>query len=137
VSWLLDTCAVSEPTKKSPNPKVIAWLKSQDEAELYLSVLTLGEIQRGVEKLPENEKRQALERWLKRDIHERFAGRILPVDSSVALTWGKILAHSSRPLPAVDSLIAATGIAHSLTIVSRNTQDLIDTGALVFDPWTL
>lgn len=137
VSWLLDTCVLSEPTKKHPNAKVLEWLESQNEDDLYLSVLTLGEIRHGVERLLAENKRRKLELWMERDIQERFAGRILPVDATVALTWGRMLAVASRPLPAVDSLIAATAIAHSLTIVSRNTRDLTDTGAVIFDPWAL
>jgi toxin FitB len=135
VSWLLDTCVISEPTKKTPNPRVLQWLASRSEDTCFLSVLTLGELRKGTSKLPQGPRRHALELWLENELRRRFEGRILPIDESVAFTWGEIQARIGRPIPAIDSLIAATAIAHDLTVVTRNTADLAATGAKLFNPW--
>jgi len=138
VSWLLDTCVISEATKRRPIPKVLAWLDQQEETQLYLSVLTLGELEKGIRKLPAGGQRARLARWLSRDVVERFSGRILFVDAEVALTWGRMQAEAERqgrPLSTVDSLIAATGIARDFVVVTRNTKDMRATGAEILDPW--
>jgi len=138
VSWLLDTCVICEPTRKSPSPRVSLWLDGQPEESLYLSVLTLGEIRKGVAVLPAGPKRKRLERWLAQDLVERFAGRILPVDAVVADAWGRLQGAAEtagRPLPTLDSLLAATALAHGLTLVTRNTADFTGTRAEVLNPW--
>lgn len=138
MSWLLDTCVICEPTRKSPSPRVSAWLDGHPEESLYLSVLTLGEICKGVAVLPAGAKRKRLERWLAHDLVERFAGRILPVDTGVADTWGRLQAAAEtarRPLPTVDSLLAATALANGLTLVTRNTAGFTGTGSEVLNPW--
>ena len=135
MSWLLDTCVLSEPARKAPNPIVVQWLAEQSEEELFISVLTLGELWKGATLLPEGRKRRQILSWLQRDIRQRFEGRILPVDEAVSLAWGQLLADAGRPLPAIDSLIAATAVAHQLTVATRNTEDMVDTGAAVFNPW--
>jgi predicted nucleic acid-binding protein len=135
VNWLLDTCVLSEPARKAPNPKVAQWLMEQSEEELFISVLTLGELWKGAALLPDGRKRRQILSWLQRDIRQRFEGRILPVDEAVSLAWGQLVADAGRPLPAIDSLIAATAVAHQLTVATRNTENMADTGAAVFDPW--
>jgi predicted nucleic acid-binding protein len=138
VSWLLDTCVICEPTRKAPSPRVSAWLDGQSEESLYLSVLTLGEIRKGVSALPAGPKRKRLERWLAHDLVERFAGRILPVDAGVADVWGRIQATAEtkgRPLPTLDSLLAATAMAHGLVLTTRNTSDFAPTGVDLINPW--
>ena len=138
MSWLLDTCVICEPTRKSPSPRVSAWLDEQAEESLYLSVLTLGEIRKGVAILPAGPKRKKLERWLAHDLVERFAGRILPLDTAAADLWGRIQAQAEsrgRPLPTLDSLLAATAMAHGLILATRNTDDFAATGAELFNPW--
>ncbi len=135
MNWLLDTCVLSEPARKTPDAKVVQWLADQAEEELFISVLTLGELRKGAALLPDGRKRRQILQWLKQDIRQRFEGRILPVDETVLLTWGQLLADAGRPLPAIDSLIAATAVAHHLTLVTRNIEDMAGTGAEVFNPW--
>ena len=135
MSWLLDTCVLSEPARKTPDPGVVQWLAAQAEEALFISVLTLGELWEGAALLPDGRKRRQILLWLQRDIRQRFEGRILPVDETVSLAWGRLLADAGRPLPAIDSLIAATAVAHQLTVATRNTEDMADTGAAVFNPW--
>jgi hypothetical protein len=139
VSWLLDTCVICEPGQKRPSGRVMAWLDEQPEEMLYLSVLTLGEIRKGIARLPDGTKRRRLAQWLEHDLRERFAGRILPVDEEAADLWGRLQAAAEargRPLPTLDCQIAATAMAHGLTLVTRNTNDFDITGLELFDPWT-
>lgn len=138
MSWLLDTCVICEPTRSRPSARVLAWLREQPEESLYLSVLTLGEIRHGCARLRAGPKRKALERWLEHDLVERFTGRILSVDGSAADQWGRLLARAEakgRSLPTLDSLLAATALAHGLAVATRNTDDFADTGAEVVNPW--
>lgn len=138
MSHLLDTCVLCEPTRVKPSPRVLAWLREQPEESLFLSVLTLGEIRKGAALLPAGPKRRALERWLERDLPERFSGRILAVDAGAVDLWGRMIARAEsngRPLPTLDSLLAATALTHGLTLVTRNTADFAATGAELLDPW--
>jgi len=138
VSYLLDTCVICEPTRAKPSPRVLAWLREQPEETLFLSVLTLGEIRKGAALLPAGPKRRALERWLERDLPERFSGRIVEVDADAADLWGRLIASAEakgRPLPTLDSLLAATALSRGLTLVTRNTPDFTATGAELLDPW--
>jgi predicted nucleic acid-binding protein len=138
MSWLLDTCALSEYARKIPTPHVIAWLDEQDEASLYISVISLGEIEKGILKLREHDRRrsQKLTAWLGK-VEQRFAGRILPLDAAVLHAWARIAARSElsgQPLPMMDGLLMATAQCHGLTVVTRNVQDFA-TYPQVFDPW--
>ena len=90
MKYLLDTCLISELVKKEPNPAVLAWLDVQDEQSLFLSVLNLGELQKGVNKLVDGAKKDALDAWLRHDLVERFNNRILPIDQETALYWGRL-----------------------------------------------
>jgi len=140
MSWLLDTCALSEYAKKAPATKVIAWLDEQDEASLFISVITLGEIEKGILKLRKADSRrsQKLTAWLGK-VEQRFAGRILPLDAAALHVWAQIAAHTElagQPMPVMDGLLMATAQCHGLTVVTRNVQDF----ALypqVFNPWAL
>jgi predicted nucleic acid-binding protein len=136
--FLLDTNVVSELTKKHPDARVRAWIESTDEHLLHLSVLTLGELRKGIDLLPDQRRRETLESWLSRDLTLRFAGRILPIDQVVAERWGQISAGDAArksPLPVIDALLAATALCHELTLATRNIRDIARSGALVFDPW--
>jgi predicted nucleic acid-binding protein len=140
MSWLLDTCALSEYTKKVPSPKVIAWLDDQDEASLFISVISLGEIEKGILKLRATDPRrsQKLTAWLGK-LEQRFAGRILPLDAAALHVWAQIAAHTElagQPLPMMDALLMATAQCHGLNIVTRNVQDFAPYPQ-IFNPWSL
>jgi predicted nucleic acid-binding protein len=137
--FLLDTNIVSELVKPKPEPRVTAWIDSTDETLLYLSVLTLGEIRKGIGSLRDASRRVVLEAWLDSDLILRFAERILPIDRAVADRWGRLTAEAAvakSPLPVIDGLQAATALDQNLTLVTRNTKDIAVTGVPVFNPWT-
>jgi toxin FitB len=138
LSFLLDTSVISELVKAAPDDRVIEWLKRNDEASLYLSVLTIGEIEKGIAKLPESSRREKLETWVRRDLADRFRERLLAIDATVAATWGRLAGEAEargEPLPVIDGLIAATSLAHDLTVATRNVGDFERCGARCFNPW--
>lgn len=137
MAYLLDTCALSEFTKPKPSASVDAWFAQISDGSDFVSVLTLGELEKGISKLASSRRRASLERWFG-DLRDRFSGRILAVDEPVALEWGRITARAGlagNPLPSIDALIAATAIVHGLAVVTRNTSDIARTGAPIIDPW--
>ena len=136
--FLLDTNCISELVRQKPEPRVLEWLEATDEAVLYLSVLTLGEIRKGLAGLPQSKQRTRLETWLDVKLTSRFAGRILPIDFQVANRWGLLAATAKskgRALSTIDGLLAATALHHNLTIVSRNVTDFVITQVPVLSPW--
>ena len=138
MSWLLDTCVLSELVRPRPKASVVRWVRERDEEELFLSVITIGELEKGIAKLPNSTKRATLEQWVRRDLAGRFHGRLLAIDAGVAARWGAIVGASEtrgQPLPVIDALIAATSLQHDLTVVTRNTDDLERCGALCLNPW--
>jgi predicted nucleic acid-binding protein len=138
VKYLLDTCLISELVKKEPNPAVVSWLDELDEQMLFLSVLNLGELQKGISKLPDGTKKDELQAWIGLDLVERFTGRILELDLETALCWGRLQGaaeQAGEKLPVMDSLIAATAAAHGLTVVTRNVRDMERCGVKVCNPW--
>jgi hypothetical protein len=135
VSYLIDTNAISELRKRQPNRDVVKWFKRRPARSMYLSVLSLGEIRKGVDRLEGATRRAALMDWLELDLPAFFQERLLPVDRAIADQWGRLLAAAGRPLPAIDSLLAATAIRHGLTLVTRNTTDFAGMGVSLIDPW--
>jgi predicted nucleic acid-binding protein len=136
--FLLDTNVISELVKPRPESKVTAWISSVDERMLWLSILTLGEIRKGVACLPSSARRLALEGWLEFDLPERFHGRILSVDQPVADRWGRLSAEAIAKkmiLPVIDGLLAATALQHGLSLVTRNSRDIEATGVPFVNPW--
>lgn len=122
MSYLLDTCVISELVKKTPRREVVEWVDAQEESTLYLSALTIGEIEKGIIKLPASARKTRLATWVRRDLPARFGGRVLPIVERVATRWGMITGESERrglPLPVIDSLIAATAFVHDLQVVTR------------------
>lgn len=138
MKYLLDTCLISELVKKEPNPAVVSWLDEQDEQKLFLSVLNLGELQKGISKLPDGTKKKELQAWVAIDLVERFTGRILEIDLETALFWGMLQGEAEQTgetLPVMDSLIAATAAAHGLTVATRNVRDIEKCKVRVCNPW--
>src|SRR5512135_2988263 len=138
MKWLLDTCVISELVSKQPHNGVIEWIDSIEAENLYLSVITIGEIAKGIEKLPQSKKKQELHRWLTEDLLLRFDGRILVLDVDVLLVWGQLtgrLESKGKKMSAIDSLVAATALHWNLTIVTRNVADYSHSGIPIFNPW--
>lgn len=138
MSFLLDTCVLSELLKIKPDRNVIEWISSIDEDRLFISVITIGEIQKGISRLPHSKKRKQLEHWIEFDLRERFRNRILPIVENVALLWGKVIGESERKgkrIPVIDALIAATALKNNLTVVTHDTKDIIATGVNFYNPW--
>ncbi len=136
---LLDTCALSELIRSRADRGFIEWFDSQDENELHVSVLAVGELEKGVAKLPASRRRERLARWLEEDVKERFAERLLEVDLEVATMWGRIQAEAEtrgEKLPIVDGLMAATAIVNDCVVVTRNPAHFERAGARVLNPWS-
>jgi predicted nucleic acid-binding protein len=137
--FLIDTNVLSEYNRPGgPDAGVKRWLETTDRETQHVSVITLAEIQKGIELLDQGKRRAQLEQWLTQDLEAWFSGRVLPVDHQVATRWASLVAQGSRtgrPLPTVDSLIAATALAHGLTIVTRNAKDFEGIGAATINPW--
>ena len=138
MNYLLDTCIISELIKPKLSSKVIEWLRSCNEESLFLSSLTIGEIQKGISKLPESPKKIELQIWLDMELAQRFDGRIVGIDMTVAKKWGEIQASSEMAgniMPVVDSLIASIGLVYDMTVVTRNTEDMKPSRVRIFNPW--
>lgn len=138
MSWLLDTCVLSEYVKKQPTPEVIAWLDAQDERRLFISVITLGEIEKGIVKLRRDDPNRShkLAVWLSK-VEQRFAGRILPLDVPILRTWADLSGNAELAgckLPVLDALLMATARCHGLIVVTRNVQDFSSFPHL-YNPW--
>ena len=136
--FLLDTNIISELVKPKPEANVTKWVENTDESLLYLSVLTLGEIRRGIAALPQSRRRATLEAWLDKDLRARFEGRILVIDQEVADRWGLLTSAARKSgivLPVIYGLLAATALEHNLTLVTRDTGQIPSMGVAVFNPW--
>lgn len=136
--FLLDTNCISEIVRPKPEPRVLEWLKAAEESLLFLSVLTLGEIRKGIAGLPQGKRRTQLEAWLQVELQARFSGRILPIDAPICDRWGLLAADAKRrgkPLATIDALIAATALHFNLTVVSRNVHDFVHTAVPALNPW--
>ncbi len=140
MKYLIDTCVIGEVVKPKPSVKVLSWLKKQEESQLYISVLTLGEISKGIEKIKDGKRKKELHLWLTDDLRGRFSGRILPVNEQVAMTWGQIQGKAElrgKSMPAIDGLIAATALVFDMIVVTRNTSDMEESGVVLLDPWNI
>lgn len=137
--FLLDTNCISEVVSPRPERRVLDWIDGTDEGLLYLSVLTLGEIRKGVAGLAHGKRRLQLARWLEIDLAARFATRILPIDRQVADRWGLLSAEARRhgqPVAIIDGLLAATALHFDLTLVTRNASDFAATPVPLLNLWT-
>ena len=134
MSYLLDTNVVSETRKRTPDTNVLAWFDAVDHRDLFVSVLTIGEMIMGIERRRRADPRaaDALAHWLN-GIESFFADRLVPIDAAIASTWGGL--NAARTLPTIDSLLAATAIVKGLTLVTRNVKDVAGTGVSILNPW--
>ncbi len=135
MSYLVDTNVISELRRREPDPNVVEWFEQRPSTALFLSVLTLGEVRKGIELVTDSKRKLRLLDWLEVELPKFFAGRTLPVNLAVADRWGRLQADAGRPLPAVDSLIAATALHHGLRVVTRNARDFTFPGLAVINPW--
>ncbi|MGZ8250811.1 MAG: PIN domain-containing protein [Methylophilaceae bacterium] len=138
MKYLLDTCVLSELTKPQPAKAVMEWLGKQEESSLFLPSLTIGEINKGIEKLDESKRKVFLKNWLEHSVIARFNERVITLDTRVAMYWGELQANlirAGKPMPVADSLIAATALYQGFTLVTRNTRDMEPSGVLLFNPW--
>jgi predicted nucleic acid-binding protein len=136
--FLLDTNCLSELLRVKPEPRVLGWMEAADERLLHLSVLTLGEIRKGLAGFEPGKRRTQIETWLEVELRARFSGRILPVDAPVADRWGLLAARAKSrgtPLPVIDGLLAATALHYNLTVVTRNAGDFLNAQVQVLNPW--
>jgi predicted nucleic acid-binding protein len=138
LSYLLDTDVVSEWAKPRPDQRIVAWLEAVDEDEVFMSVISFAELRRGVEVLPQGQRRKDLAIWINQDLPDRFDGRVLDVDRRVADAWGRVMARgqrSGRTMTAMDAFFAATAESYALTLVTRNVRDFESLGVPILDPW--
>ena len=135
---LLDTCVISELVSKKPNPKVVEFVDSLDPEDIYLSVITIGEIVKGIEKLSKSHRKTDLHNWLNNDLLVRFEGNILALDTDTLIEWGVLTARlesAGKTMPAIDSLIAASALAKKMTLVTRNVSDFEETNVEIANLW--
>lgn len=138
MNYLLDTCVLSEFTRRQPEKKVIDWLDRMDEDTLFISAITIGEIQHGIERLPESHRKTELLVWFNNKLIRRFETRILPLDAAAMLLWGSLVARmeqDGKPMSVMDSLIVATALQNNLIIATRNSSDFLPCGVQVINPW--
>jgi tRNA(fMet)-specific endonuclease VapC len=138
MNYLLDTHVISELISKRSNKKVLEWLDRLDSNTIYLSVITIGEIRKGIEKLPPSKRKERIKEWLEGDLLLRFQGRILEITTEVMLIWGELtgrLEKEGRPITAIDSLIAAIALQGNYRLVTRNEHDFQYTGVTIINPW--
>ena len=140
MNYLLDTTVISELRARAPNQKVIDWLDSLAPETVYLSVITIGELRKGIEKLAPSRRKEELTLWLETDLLLRFAEHVVDITQAVMLVWGELtgrLEREGKPIPAIDSLIAASVLEGNYTLVTRNEDDFRSTGVSLINPWKL
>jgi len=136
--YILDTCVLSELRKSKPNSHVVEHIDAIDEEDIFLSVITIGEIVKGIEKLPESPRKAILQNWLEEELLVRFRDKLLPLDAATLMTWGKLTAKletEGRIIPAIDSLLAASALNGGFILVTRNEADFDGTGVNLHNPW--
>jgi predicted nucleic acid-binding protein len=135
--YLLDTCLISELIRKEPNQGVLDWIKDKEETFLFLSVLTIGELRKGIAKLKPSTKKKELTLWFA-ELESRFKDRIIPIDIQISLKWGEIQASlevKGSSMPTIDSLIASTALCKNLIVVTRNGKDMKQSHVEILNPW--
>ena len=140
MKYLLDTCVISELIKNKPNKNVVKWIQKNDEQGYFISTLTFGEIYKGIEKVTDKSRKDTLHQWVEHELKERFKNRTISIDMNIARTWGQIQGNAERegkPMPAIDSLIAATGLVYNLIVVTRNISDMKQSNVVLINPWDM
>lgn len=135
MSYLIDTNVLSELRRKKPDAQVVNWMQARPRQSLFLSILTFGEIRKGIERVEDAFKKQLLNDWLEVELPNYFVGRLLDINAQVADRWGRLLANAGRPIPAIDGLLAATALHNDLTLVTRNLKDFDGLGVRLLNPW--
>ena len=138
MAYLLDTCAISEMVAVKPNPNVLSWFESQNEKTLFLSIITIGEIEKEIYQLPASRKRTLLETWLFDELVPGFHGRVLEINRKLMTTWAKMTADLKTKgiiRPSFDSLIEATALHHQLILVTRNVKNFQNSQVTILNPW--
>ena len=138
MKYILDTCVISELIKPRPNSNVVSWVNSNPEETLYLTSITIGEIQRGIFKLKKSKKRTNLQNWLENELIVRFDKRIIGFGLFESITWGKIQAQAEKhgkKMPILDGLMASIAIVHNMGIATRNIDDMDVSGVALVNPW--
>lgn len=138
MNYILDTNVISELVAARPNPEVVNWIQSIDANQAFLSVIAIGELRKGIEKLPDSDRKGMLEQWLHDDLLVRFQNQILSIDPETMLIWGRLVARlerMGRPISAIDSMLAATALQWQFTLVTRNTAHFEMTGVTLRNPW--
>lgn len=140
MKYLLDTCVISELIKKAPARSVVEWIQSRDQDSFHLSVLTVGEIQKGITMVTSRKKKLSLQKWLEEELSRRFTGKILRIDQAIASRWGAISGEAERigrKVPVIDGLLAATALEAGLILVTRDEGHLKETGVTILNPWIM
>ena len=138
MNYILDTNVVSELVAVQPELHVIDWLEELDPRQVFLSVIAIGEIKRGIDKLSDSKRKELLDQWLREDLLVRFEGHLLPIDTDTMLLWGAINARLEaigRPIAAIDALLAATAMQYQYTLVTRNTGHFGNVKIQLLNPW--
>ena len=136
--FLLDTCVLSEFMKRRPEPRVVGWAQARDQGDLFVSVVTIGELKAGIEQMPEGARRNHFLRWLHDTILRGYANRIVDLDTQTLLRWGEIVGSArkhGRPPAILDSLIAAAALEHGMCVATRNESDFTGWGVTIVNPW--
>ncbi len=140
MKYLLDTCVISELIKPKPDQNVLSWIQKQSENDLYLSVLTFGEIEKGIKKATNLTRKKNLQLWVENDLKKRFEGRIITIDLDVSIKWGAIQGTTEligKSMPAIDGLIAVSGLTYNCVVVTRNTSDMLQSTVELLNPWLI
>lgn len=138
MNYLLDTCVISEALTRQPNPKVLEFVDNLDPEEVYLSAITIGELFKGIARLPASRRKNNLQTWFEDELLVRYEGKILALDAQALMTWGRLMARleaDGSVMPLMDSLIAAIVLTHDMTLVTRNVSDFENSGAQIVNPW--
>lgn len=138
MKYMLDTCVLSEFTRRQPEPRVIDWLNSNSEEDLFISVITIGEVQRGIERLSDSKRKTELIQWMTQGLLRRFDGRIVSIDAETMIIRGSLttrMESQGKPIGVMDSLIIASAMQYKMIVATRNINDFYPSGVRVINPW--